>query len=172
MKNLLKVALRYGIVAAIIGSGILVALYYMGRHPLLIPWYIDFRIFLFAIFIFFALREIRDYYQKGVLYFSHGIFASLVFTVTYAVLSSLAIYGFTALVPEFLTDYIELSLQQLKSFPPSEIEKGKDVYLKALAALPSTEAADLALLYFVQSFGISVVLSIILSVILRRQPKT
>jgi hypothetical protein len=173
MRQVIKVSIRYGVLAAIIGFGILAALYYMGRHPFLIPVYVDFRIILFSIFIFFTLREIRDYYQNGVLYFAHGIIASLIFTVAYAVLSSVAVYLFAVAVPHFLTEYIALSIQQLKSLPADVIEKiGNDVYKRNLAVLPSTSPADLALLYFWQSFLISLFLSVILSVILRRQPKT
>ena len=173
MKNLIKVSLRYGVIAAVIGSGILLALYYMGRHPFLIPVYADFRIILFGIFIFFTLREIRDYYQNGTLYFAHGIFASMLFTVTYAVLSSLAVYLFSVAVPAFLRDYTDLQMRILKALPADVIDRiVKDVYLKNLAALPATKPWDLALLYFSQSFLISLFLSVILSVILRRQPKT
>jgi hypothetical protein len=61
----------------------------------------------------------------------------------------------------------------LRSIPDDVIKRiGKDVYVRNLAALPLTKAADLALLYFWQSFLISLFLSVILSVILRRQPKT
>lgn len=173
MKQLVKVSIRYGVLAAIIGCGILVVLYYIDRHPFVIPVYVDFRIILFGIFIFFTLREIRDYYQNGALYFAHGIIASVIFTATYAILSSLAIYLFATAVPAFLNQYIDLSIQQLRSLPGDVIERiGKDVYVRNLAALPSTKPADLALLYFWQSFLISLFLSVILSVILRRQPKT
>lgn len=173
MKQLVKVSIRYGLLAAIIGSGILVVLYYMDRHPFLIPVYVDYRIILFGIFIFFTLREIRDYYQNGVLYFAHGIIASLIFTATYAILASVAIYLFANAVPVFLNQYVDLSIQQLRSLPADVVKKiGKDVYIRNLAALPSTRPADLALLYFWQSFLISLFLSVILSVILRRQPKT
>jgi hypothetical protein len=174
MKNvIIKVSLRYGVIAAIIGFGILVALYYMGRHPFLIPVYADFRIILFGIFIFFTLREIRDYYQNGVLYFAHGILASALFTASYAILSSIAVFAFAVAVPAFVNEYVDLQLRLLKALPADVIEKiGKEVYLKNLAALPSTKPWDLALLYFSQSFLISLFLSVILSVILRRQPKT
>lgn len=172
MKLLIKVSLRYGVLAAIIGSCLLIGLYYLHRHPFLIPVYVDFRIILFGVFIFFTLREIRDYYQNGYLYFWQGIFASVLFTSVYAIVSSLVVYVFSSAVPEFLNDYVDLSIQQLKSLPPDIIEKiGKDVYLRNMAALPSTEPSDLALLYFSQCFLISLFISVILSVILRRHPK-
>src|SRR5690606_18925369 len=101
MNPLVKVSLRYGALAGIIGSGLLVALYYINRHPLVIPVYMDFRIILFGVFIFFALREVRDYYQGGVLYFWQGIIGSFLFTFCFSLIASIAIVVFVELVPAF-----------------------------------------------------------------------
>lgn len=173
MNPLVKVSLRYGVLAGIIGSALIVVLYYIDRHPFLIPVYLDFRIILFAVFIFFALREIRDYHQEGILYFWQGMIGSLLFTIAFALISSLAILGFAEIVPAFLTDYVDLTLEQMRSLPQEVIESiGKDVYEHNMEMLPSTNASILGFTYFVQSFLISLFISIILSVTLRRQPKT
>jgi hypothetical protein len=172
MKPLVNVSLRYGVLAAVIGAALLIGLYYMDRHPFLIPVYVDFRIILFGVFIFFTLREIRDYYQNGILYFWQGFAASFLFTLTYSLLTSLVVILFISLVPSFLTDYITLSVEQLRSLPVEVVDSiGKEVYERNLAMLPETDAEDLGFLYFLQSFLISLFLSIILSVILRKQPK-
>ena len=173
MKPLVKVALRYGLLAGLTGWILMLVLYYIGRHPVLIPVYMDFRIILFVVFIFFTLREIRDYYQNGVLYFSQGVFSSFVFTISYAIAASLLLFVFMHMEPDFLGDYIALSIETVKSLPPETIERiGKDAYDRNLQLLPYTKIMDLTLLYFFQSFLISLFISIILSVILRRQPKT
>ncbi|HEU5148733.1 MAG TPA: DUF4199 domain-containing protein [Chryseosolibacter sp.] len=173
MNPLVKVSLRYGLLAGAIGSALLIGLYYMDRHPFLIPVYIDFRIILFGILIFFTLREVRDYYQNGVMYFWQGFLASFLFTLAYAIVSSVVLVVFMELVPAFVSDYISLSVAQLKSLPSEVIESiGKDVYERNLKMLPETDADDLGSLYFLQSFLISLFISIILSVILRRQPQT
>jgi hypothetical protein len=172
MNPLIKVSVRYGVLAAVFGCALLCGLYYLGRHPFLIPVYMDFRIILFFVFIFFALREIRDYHQNGILYLWQGIAASFLFTVCYALLSCVTIIVFIHAVPAFLSDYVRLSIQQLERLPPEVIENiGNDVYTRNLKLLPATGASDLALLYLYQSFMISLFISIILSVILRRQPK-
>ncbi len=171
MKDLFKVSLKYGVIASFIGSALLVGLYYMNRHPLIIPVFLDFRLILFGVFIFFTLREIRDYYQGGFLYFWQGILCSFLFTATFAMLASLVIVGFVGIVPDFLNSYITLSMAQLKSLPAEVIERiGKEVYKLNLDRLPDTTGFDLAFLYFWQSFMISLFISIILSVVLRRQP--
>jgi hypothetical protein len=171
MKTLVKVSLRFGVLAGVIGSALLIGLYYLDRHPLMIPVYLDFRIILFGVFIFFTLRELRDYHQNGILYFWQGIFASFLFTLCYALISAAVLRVFIEAVPEFLTDYIRLSIENLKSLPPEVIESiGRDVYERNLEMLPTTTAMDLSLLYFSQSLLISLFISIILSVVLRRQP--
>src|SRR3989337_745738 len=101
MKPLVKISMRYGVLAGFFGFALLVGLYYMGRHPFLIPVYMDFRIILFTVFIFFALREIRDR-QEGILYFWQGIFASFLFTLSYAILATLMLAVFINAVPDFL----------------------------------------------------------------------
>lgn len=173
MKPLLKVSLKYGAIAGLLGAMLVVGLYYMGRHPFLIPVYLDFRIFLFGIFIFFTLKELRDYWFAGVLYFWQGILGSLVFTGTFALIASGCLGMFIWIVPDFLRSYIDQSLEQLKLLPEDIISRiGKDVYERNLEMLPATNGFDLALLYFMQSFMIAFFISIILSVVLRRQPKT
>lgn len=173
MKVLLRVSVRYGALAGLVGSLLLVGLYYMGRHPFLIPVFMDFRIILFAFFIFFALREIRDHHMRGTLYFWQGIIASFLFTVCFASISALALRLFMYVVPAFVSDYIALSMAQLRSLPPVVIDRiGNAVYTRNLQLLPETTAADLSFLFFTQSLTISLFISIILSVILRKQPKT
>lgn len=171
MTVLLRISARYGVLAGLIGSLLLAGLYYMGRHPFLIPVFMDFRIILFSFFIFFALREIRDHYMGGILYFWQGIISCFLFTICFAAVSALALFVFMHFVPAFLSDYITLSMEQLQSLPPEVIERiGDDVFARNLEMLPATGSADLSFLYFTQSLMISLFISIILSVILRRQP--
>lgn len=171
MKPLVKVPLKYGSIAGALGALLVIGLYYLGRHPFVIPVFLDFRIFLFGVFIFFTLKELRDYWFGGVLYFWQGLIGSFLFTLMFAIISSLGIAVFGNVVSGFVADYITLTIEQVKSLPPEVIEKiGKDIYERNLEMLPATNAFDLALLYFTQSFMISFFISIVLSVILRRQP--
>jgi len=50
---LVPIALRYGVIAGGIVTLLMVIFYYMGQHPLLVSPYLDFRIVLFGVFIFF-----------------------------------------------------------------------------------------------------------------------
>ena len=172
MKPLVKVPLKYGVIAGAVGAVVVIVLYYINRHPFLIEVYMDFRVVLFGVFIFFALKELREYHQDGILYFWQGLIASFVLVGTFAIVTSLAIFVFATVVPDFLQSYIRLMTENLKAYPPEIIKQiGKDVYERNLANLPSTNEFDLARLYFRNSYVIGLFVSIVLSVVLRRQPK-
>ncbi len=173
VKRLALLAVRNGLIAGLLGFFILMALYYMSRHPFLFPIYFDFRIILLSVFIVMTLKEFRDDYQEGILYFGQAMIGSFLFTLIFALLASLLIWAFCLMVPEFLTSYIQIATDQLKSIGPEVIEQlGKEVYDRNLSKLPATNGIDLAFDYFGKTFIISLFISIIISVILRQQPKT
>ena len=89
MKDLVKVCVRYGAVAGVLSVILLIILYYSGRNPMLIAPFLDFRIFVLGIFIFFSLKEFRDAYQGGLLYFWQGLFGSFVVVVLSSTISSI-----------------------------------------------------------------------------------
>ena len=73
---------------------------------------------------------------------------------------------------EFVESYILQITAYVKSFPKEDIERiGKDIYERNLKALPATNMAALAITYFMQGLVIGFFVNIILSVILRKQPK-
>ncbi|NJM25836.1 MAG: DUF4199 domain-containing protein, partial [Bacteroidia bacterium] len=168
-----KVVMRYAGIASVLGVALLVGLYYMGRHPFLIPVFFDFRIILFGVFIFFALKEFRDFHQNGVLYFWQGLAGSVAFISLYGAIASALILLFELAEPEFLKSYIEKQMAQLRSLPAEVVERiGKEVVTRNLEALPATNVYALPKLYMFQGFVIGLFVSIIISVILKKQPTT
>jgi hypothetical protein len=106
------------------------------------------------------------------LYFWQGLMASSIFVSTFAILVSTGMYVFALFVPELLELYIKEMLEMAKAMPKEVIEQiGKDVYERNLLALPATNEFKMSLKYFGQSLIIGTIISIILSVVLRRQPK-
>jgi hypothetical protein len=169
---LVKIPARNGLIAGLLGFFLLLALYFMGKHPFLFMIFFDFRIVLFAIFMTFTLKEIRDGHQQGVLFFWQGIIANVIFTILFAATTLLLILTLCAIYPPFLTNYVETAVAQMKAIPADAIERiGKEVYQSNLQYIHSTNGYILAKHYFWQSFVISFFISIIISVILRRQPK-
>lgn len=170
---LITTAIRFGAIAAALAIVLFIVTYYLGKHPLLVAPFLDFRIILFGLFIFFALKEFRDHHQQGVLYFWQGMIGSFVVITIAATFISLGILIFAYAKPEFVSDYVTEMTNYLKGFPPEDIERiGKETYQRNLDQLPATNAKQLAGLYFGQSYIIGFFVSIILSVILRKQPKS
>ncbi len=170
---LLVVCARHGLIAGGLNVVLLVITYYAGRHPLMIAPYLDFRVVLFGTFIFFALREYRDTRNLGTLYFFQGMIGSYVVVFIATVVAAAGLLLFAILEKEFVSSYIGAMTAYLKSFSEADIEVvGKDVYERNLLLLPSTNSRMLAISYFGQGILIGFFVSIILSVILRKQPKT
>lgn len=173
VRRLAFLSVRNGLIAGVLAFSLLVALYYMGKHPFLFPIYFDFRLILLSVFIVMTLKEFRDDCQEGILYFGQAMISAFLFTLVFALVASLLIWAFCFVVPEFLSNYIQTATDQLKSIQPAIIEQlGKDAYERNLNKLPATNGSDLAIDYFGKTFIISLFISIIISVILRRQPKT
>lgn len=170
---LIKISIRYGAVAGVLALALLIVSFYIGRHPLLIAPFLDFRILLFGIFIFFFGKELRDYEQGGDLYFWQAMFGGMLVVLMASVLSTLGMQVFGALEPKFVTTYIQQTTDYLKAFSPEEIKNtvGKEEYDRNLALLSSTNISQLSITYFVHGMIIGFLETVVLSVILRRQPK-
>lgn len=169
---LIKIALRYGAIASLIGFALVVMLFYTGKHPFLIPVYADFRIFLFGVFIFFALKEYRDQEGQGILYFWQGMVGSYVFLLSFGLLAAMAVYLFALADASFVTEFVRLFTEQAKSIPTEELERvGKEDFERNLLELSKTNGFNMALLHFKQSLIIGFFISIIITIVLRKQPK-
>lgn len=169
---LAKVGIRYGAIAAVLTMGFVVSMYYMDRHPFLMNPFLDFRIAVFGVLLYFALKEARVYYLDGALFFWQGMIGGFVFTVVCASLCWFMILLFATWQPRFVSSFIELAMTQAKSFPTEDIDRiGRNVYEQGLQELKNTDARFMASRYLVQSFIIGFFISIIISVVLRREPQ-
>lgn len=165
-----KVALKYGFFASVLVVALLIGLFYIDKHPLLIPIIYDIRIFLLAVFTFFAIKEFRDYRNGGELHFWQGMLIGMLIAISLGFFAALAIVIFGMVEPEFLNSYLEIMLGQLQSSKEEIIQSvGEEAYQNTLENLPSTTITDLALDYYLKSVVIGLFLTIIISVILRRK---
>lgn len=170
---LVRVPFKYGLLGGFLSVAFVISFYYFGKHPFLIPPFFDIRVLLIAVFLFFALREVREYFLQGVLYFWQAMAGCLVYITTMAIIGFLGVMAFGSFEPNFKAMFIEQGLAQLKSLPPESIEQiGKPAYEEVLSTLPTTTLNQMALKYTSQTFAIGFFITIIMSVILRRQPKT
>lgn len=171
--RLVFIAVRNGMLAAALGIVFMLVLYYIDRHPFLFPIYFDFRIVMLGVFVVMSLKELRDGHQQGLLSFGQAMVCALLFTLVFAIIMMSFVWVFSQLNPSFVADYIALATAQLQSLDPTVVEEmGKDSIERNLEALPATNGSILAFDYFIKTLVASFFISIIISVILRRQPKT
>lgn len=176
IRPLFRVPLKYGFFGALLGMLVLVLLYYTGKHPLLIPPMFDFRIILFGLFIFFGLKEFRDYYNNNVLNFWQGMIISFIIYMTIAILVASFIVIFANVVPNFLQEYISgtvkgLELEKDRLVSEGTIKITEEEYQRQVTLLKQSTSSLLALDYIIKSCFIGFPLAIVLSVILRRTEK-
>lgn len=171
---LIGIAIRNGSIGGILAGGLLIILYFIGSHPLLILPYADFRILLFGIFIFFTLKEFRNNHQDGVLYFGQGMVGSLIFVTVAGTIGAMVVLIFSKLYPQFVSDFIKQGLESANAFSENAAlsAEEKNRIRVMMESLPATNGKALAGRHFVQSLMIGFFVSIILSVILRKQPKS
>jgi hypothetical protein len=170
---LFALPVRNGILGGILGTVLIISLFFLHLHPFLIPGILDFRIFLFPIMLIFILKEYRDFYGNGSLSFWEGMIMSFSFILSFAIVTFLTLWVFGLADPDFVTSYISLTEEHFKLFPPpitNSIQRGQFNYYMN-TTLPSTTAIYIAWLFFWQNLP-GILPSIILSLILRRQPKT
>jgi len=173
LNKLMRIAFRYGLIGGVIAFVLVVIMFYLGGHPLIVSPYLDFRILLFGIFVFFALKEFRDYDQDGVLYFAQAMLGGFIVIFTLTVLTSMLIWVFGTIEHDFVLQYIEQVTAYVKGFSQEDIDRlGKELYERNLAALPATNITILAFTYFIHGLVLGFFVNIVLSVIVRRQPKT
>ncbi|MBS1485952.1 MAG: DUF4199 domain-containing protein [Bacteroidetes bacterium] len=170
---LFKIPFRFGLVAGMLGSLVVWVLYYMGKHPFLIPILMDFRIVIYAIFIFMALKIVRDNYLQGTLFFWQGMVGSYVFLITAGLVGALATLGLAFWQKDFLMSYIRSTQMQMTHFKKEFVDNiGSAAYEQQMGQLTNTSAFALASDYFLKSLFIGLFLTIIISVILRKQKQT
>lgn len=171
--HLYKVPLKFGFFGGILLSILLLILYYEGKHPLLIPIIIDFRLIAIPIFVFLATKEFRDYKNNKLMHYYQGMILGFLCCFAMGLVPGVFILIFSAIDSAFVTEFIDISTTQMVENKQEFIESiGQEAYDANLAKLPSTGALDLSVDYLVKTIVLGLLFTIIISVFLKRQPKT
>jgi len=171
MNPIVMVPLRWGIISAALSLLSVVTIFYLGKHPFWIFPLFDIRIIFIAIFLFFALREIRDFHLDGILFFWQGLMASAVLLIVMAIITYLGIWVLGSLDASFVSEYIQTGFEQIRNISPdAEKQIGVPAIEEMRKILPETTVGWMAKRYALQTFVFGTFLSIIISIIIRRQP--
>lgn len=167
---LVVISARNGLIAGILGSVMLAGLFYISAiHPLLINPFIDFRVVLFALFIFFTLKEYKSRISDGLLYFWQGMIASYTFLLVYGVIMFFFILAFSAVEKEFTVSFTEQSVSLLRQNEEFVGKVGKEEFERNFANTSPTNGLRLSITYLLVSLAIGFPISAVMSIVLRKQ---
>ncbi len=173
LKNpLIAVPLKYGLVGGGLSVLLFLLIYFLGKNPLIVYRGFDFSFLLIPIFTAFSIKEFRDRWNNSTLRFGEGMTVGFFNYMAIAIVSALFIWIFLAVVdPELLAGYIVDRSSLLDEMKVQMIEKfGEDVYFQTIAEVQESTAFIIALDDFLKKIIIGLFLTIIISVIFKKQP--
>ncbi len=169
--NLLQTAIRYGLLGALMNIIALLVLFYIGKHPLLLNPVLDARLPLYGLFIFFAIKTLRDD-NNGYLHFWEGLATGFLVYLIMAQMVAAFIAVFANIdSTNFLTEYIRIAIDLLNANKAAYLEMNlsEKTFTDQLDKLPNTTANNLAFDYFLKSMPIGLILTLLLSILMRRK---
>jgi hypothetical protein len=170
---LVRIPMAYGVLGGALALGFVLLMFYNGKHPLYINPFFDIRILIIAILLVFSLKEVRDFFLGGILFFWQGFFGCLVYLISMIIISSGGMLLLGNYNEKFVLDYRKQGLEQINLYSEDTIKQiGKPAVDELKATLPTIEIGQITQTYSFQTLIFGLFITIIISVILRRQPKT
>ncbi|PIQ47069.1 MAG: hypothetical protein COW03_17265 [Cytophagales bacterium CG12_big_fil_rev_8_21_14_0_65_40_12] len=164
-----KLAIKYGVVAALFTVLAFVVFYIMGQQPWrnLVSFLLD--VFVIGVFLFLAIKDYKDSVNNGALRFYQGMTVGFIVYLTIAAGFSLFFFVLMQWVePDFLGEYIKLALEDLVSRREMIVAGlSEESYLDQYSKLQNTTIGVLVIDAFVKRLLIGLVLTPIFSVLLR-----
>lgn len=173
IKPLYRVPVKYGAAAAVLAIVLMIVMYFSGKHPMLIPVFYDYRIFLFGVIIFFSIKEYRQYYNGGRLHFWEGLVNGIITYVIVALMAGAFIWVFSLIVPDFLESYINGTIRGLE-LDKDQLTTGggititEEEFQRQVNNLKNIRPSVLTLDYIIKSMVIGFPITLILAVLLRK----
>ncbi len=170
-KQLSQKAIKLGLTGALMNIIALIVLFYIGKHPLLLNPFLDARWPLYGLFIFFSLKFLRDD-NGGILHFWQGLTLGFLVYLIMAQMAAVFIAIFASIEnTQFLSTYISVAIEQITLNKEALIQSNIDekTLTDALQILPTTTANNLAFDYFLKSMPIGLILTLLLSILMRRK---
>lgn len=173
IKPIFRVPLKYGSAASVLAIVLMIVMYFSGKHPMLIPVFYDYRIFLFGVIIFFSVKEYREYYNGGKLHFWEGLVNGIITYIIVALIAGAFIWVFSLVVPDFLKSYVNgtisgLELDKAQLTGDGTITISEEEFQRQVAMLREIRPSVLTLDYIIKSMVIGFPITLIIAVFLRK----
>lgn len=166
--QLFKVPFKYGVAGGIISLLLFLTLYFLEENPLSAIRLFDF--LLIPLFIFFSLKEYRDYRNAGKMAYWEGMTVGFVCYGLIALISASSILFFLEMIdPELFAQHKQENITILTQDPQEWVEQlGKEDYEEALEDVRGITPVSLAVDDFVKKILVGLFLTSIISIFLKR----
>ena len=163
-----RVPLRFGSVGGLVSIALFVALYLLDKNPLVTIRIAD--VFIIPIFIFFGIREFKDYYNQRKLRFWQGMSIGIATYVIIALLSAICVFIIVYFVDDALfQDFVSNSVSDLLDKKEALVEQfGEESFNATLEKTSSMKKIHLPVDDFIKKCIIGLFLTIVFSIILRK----
>ena len=167
---IIAVGLRYGLVSSILAIVLFFAVMLFDENPLIVNKWFDF--FLIPVFIYFAVREFRLFYNGGLLQFWQGASVGFIVYVSSALLFAAVVGSYLAAGGEtWVNDYIENRTALVQENQANFTEQlGEATYQQVLAEVQKITTLDLVLDDFYRKLMVGLFITLIIATVQRRQP--
>ncbi|MDQ3535122.1 MAG: DUF4199 domain-containing protein [Bacteroidota bacterium] len=147
-----------------------VVMVFFEINPLVASKKLDFGFIILPIFIFFSVKEFRDFKNEGKLRFWQAIALGMLTLFILSALSAIIVWSFLSLFSDdFLKQYIIDRTYLLEEYKPLILEStSEEVYERTFQDLQNVTPAILAFDDFLKKIFTGIFITLIISVILRR----
>ena len=172
-KPLTKIAIKYGVIGGLVSILLLLVLFYTGKNPFLYTRKVPFGIVLVPLFIFFAIKEFRDFKNNRTLHFWQGLILGFVCYLIIALISAGFARVFLSYHPEMLHEIMEVGMQAIEDNKAETIKNlGETKHHEILNNVSTnTTAYVIALEDFILKMLLGFVATLIISLVLRKNTK-
>ena len=167
---LIKIPVKFGIFGGILMIIAIVVMIFFEGNPILTSRILG--IVILLLFIFFSIKEFRDYHNNRELHFWQGVSIGIINILTISIISSTFIYIYTTYFDQqTLITYINDRVNDMITNKENLKEMmGEEVYENTLRSVKGTTSFDVAYDVFIKNSFFGLLFTIIISVILRRVP--
>ncbi len=165
-----QTSLKFGLMGGILIVILFVVMVFFEINPLVASKKLDFGFIILPIFIFFSVKEFRDFKNEGKLRFWQAIALGMLTLFILSALSAIIVWSFLSLFSDdFLKQYIIDRTYLLEEYKPMILEStSEEVYERTFQDLQNVTPAILAFDDFLKKIFTGIFITLIISVILRR----
>lgn len=170
LRPIYAVPLKFGLVGGAMIALLFAGIYFFGKNPLVVYRQFDFGFLLLPLFLFFSIREFRDFGNNGELRFWQGMTVGFLTYMLIAFLSALFVWVFVSAVDgQLLAGYVGDRLRLITTMKEEMIaQMGEAVYERAYSEVQGISVLEVAIDDFLKKIFIGLFLTILISVFLRK----